>query len=774
MKKFISISLRTNVFMGIVFLFSGSVLAQDYLIYDFSTPAPHVGQWWMTKYESTGSSLGESVNTNDFTTGTSSLELDYALNHDASWAEAAFWMVREHEYKLGEHHMGVSLDIKVVEPVDDPFEDSAFSLIFRVRDADGADETYRYSFGRLHAVDNSEWQTITIPFEDFVLFGTETDGVFNKNDIREIRFVLSHSGTDYDAPLAGKLLLDNLVAVESVGDDPGMPDFALLTPAGDSELDIDRYSGASVDFTWEAVDYETSPVYYLLIDMEGGDFSSPVLADSVGTGNGFSLSHTRIDNLLEELDVDAGDGFITLDWTVSAQAEGLEKLASAPFSVTFNRKPGDYLIYGFDTQFDVSSWWMAHYTSTGATYDATLNTEDKTEGEASLDLDYSVVNEHSWGGEISLFFQRRHEYNLEGFEGVSFDYKIIDPIDVDDNLRFFLQFRIQSSNNAEERWRIDLGKIHADASGEWQTITIPFDDFSLSGTAEDGIFYRGLVPDEEPNAGQPRVKQFDLMLATSTPPDTPVVFDGRMLIDNLMALREVEIITPVEWVVGLEGPADVEIIEGQSISITSRVYAEGLTDIYDTAIPEVSNAWIGYSDTDTDPSGDEWTWIEADFTGRENGAHQYSAEIGSTLSEGSYYYASRFLIADKDYHYGGYSDGGGGTWDGETNVSGVLKVTKKPTDLEIDQVPVEFSLSQNYPNPFNPTTQIKFGLPETSDVLIEVYTLTGQKVATLVNGQLSAGYHTVSLDGTHLSSGIYIYRIQSGDFVKTRKLTLVK
>lgn len=91
-----------------------------------------------------------------------------------------------------------------------------------------------------------------------------------------------------------------------------------------------------------------------------------------------------------------------------------------------------------------------------------------------------------------------------------------------------------------------------------------------------------------------------------------------------------------------------------------------------------------------------------------------------------------------------------------------------------EELPIEFTLDQNYPNPFNPTTTIRFGLPESADVSLEVYTVLGQKVMTLVNENRSAGWHTVSFNGARLSSGVYVYRIRAGGMVQTRKLMLVK
>ena len=94
-------------------------------------------------------------------------------------------------------------------------------------------------------------------------------------------------------------------------------------------------------------------------------------------------------------------------------------------------------------------------------------------------------------------------------------------------------------------------------------------------------------------------------------------------------------------------------------------------------------------------------------------------------------------------------------------------------------IPDKFTLFQNFPNPFNPETTIKYQLPQTANVRLEIYNVAGQKVTTLVDRQQAAGLRSVDWDGTSqsgeaVSSGIYIYRIETGDFSEARKMVLIR
>ncbi len=97
------------------------------------------------------------------------------------------------------------------------------------------------------------------------------------------------------------------------------------------------------------------------------------------------------------------------------------------------------------------------------------------------------------------------------------------------------------------------------------------------------------------------------------------------------------------------------------------------------------------------------------------------------------------------------------------------------TDVgETERFPKEYALLQNYPNPFNPTTTISYQLSAGSLVTLTVCDLLGRKVATLVDAYQWPGYHTVSLEGSGLASGVYVYRLTAGAFVGQKKMLLIR
>jgi hypothetical protein len=101
----------------------------------------------------------------------------------------------------------------------------------------------------------------------------------------------------------------------------------------------------------------------------------------------------------------------------------------------------------------------------------------------------------------------------------------------------------------------------------------------------------------------------------------------------------------------------------------------------------------------------------------------------------------------------------------------------KPTkvqDLPTTEFPKTYFLAQNYPNPFNPSTTIEFALPKSAFVTLKVYNLLGEEVATLVAEQRDAGIHKFNWDARGLASGVYLYRLEAGEYVETKKLILMR
>ena len=99
--------------------------------------------------------------------------------------------------------------------------------------------------------------------------------------------------------------------------------------------------------------------------------------------------------------------------------------------------------------------------------------------------------------------------------------------------------------------------------------------------------------------------------------------------------------------------------------------------------------------------------------------------------------------------------------------------------IDKDVIPLKYYLHQNYPNPFNPITTLNYGLPEDAMANITIYDMMGRQVKTLTYGFQTSGYKSVEWNATNdqgepVSAGVYLYKIQAGDFVDTKKMILLK
>jgi plastocyanin len=102
-------------------------------------------------------------------------------------------------------------------------------------------------------------------------------------------------------------------------------------------------------------------------------------------------------------------------------------------------------------------------------------------------------------------------------------------------------------------------------------------------------------------------------------------------------------------------------------------------------------------------------------------------------------------------------------------------IVQEPVSVDDDNLVADkFKLLQNFPNPFNPTTKIEIQILERSFVSLKVYNILGYEVASLVNEEKPSGVYNVNFDASGLSSGMYLYRLQAGNFVETKKMSLIK
>jgi hypothetical protein len=99
----------------------------------------------------------------------------------------------------------------------------------------------------------------------------------------------------------------------------------------------------------------------------------------------------------------------------------------------------------------------------------------------------------------------------------------------------------------------------------------------------------------------------------------------------------------------------------------------------------------------------------------------------------------------------------------------------KDNEITVSNIPTQYELYQNYPNPFNPNTKITFDLPKNGNVRLVIYDILEKEKKTMLNNEFKqAGKYTIEFEGSSLASGIYFYRIITGDFIATKRMVLIK
>jgi len=153
------------------------------------------------------------------------------------------------------------------------------------------------------------------------------------------------------------------------------------------------------------------------------------------------------------------------------------------------------------------------------------------------------------------------------------------------------------------------------------------------------------------------------------------------------------------------------------------------------------------------------------YYSNDNGTSWNKVNDGLILSNGTMFNKFDCLATNGTYIFAG----GDGTGVGRRSLSEFTGVTR-----EINNLPGQFNLEQNYPNPFNPGTIIKYSVPKAGNIKLTVYNSIGSKVATIVNEYKIAGNYSIQFNASNLASGIYFYRLESGNYTSAKKFILIK
>jgi len=297
-----------------------------------------------------------------------------------------------------------------------------------------------------------------------------------------------------------------------------------------------------------------------------------------------------------------------------------------------------------------------------------------------------------------------------------------------------LRFKAVNSTNGAARPGIPQADL---ITGQWINAVGVFDGTNAM------IYLNGVKKGSLPLTGTVKTGQV-AMLGRSAVSGTTSYFKGCMdnvaVYNKALSQAEVEAQYANHKIVAKGVPVPVELTAFSAEAIQNKVSVR-----WETAT-EKNN--LGF---EIQRSSDKQNFTKIGFV---TGA-------GTTVEKHSYVFTDNTPAAGKNYYRLKQID-----VDGSVNYSQIVESGKI--------IPREFDLSQNYPNPFNPETKLSYQLPITGKVSLKVFDIIGREVATLVDEVKEAGTYDVSFNGNGLASGAYFYRIQSGNFVKIKKMILLK
>jgi len=419
-------------------------------------------------------------------------------------------------------------------------------------------------------------------------------------------------------------------------------------------------------------------------------------------------------------------------------------------------------------------------------------------------MDFSALIGHTLKFRFTFFSNQDASVDFgPSWDGITFDYTAAFPNDL---TCYTLQVRYPNNVNRPFRMKAYLRNVGANTAngvnafwrrgtGTWSAFGLPFDNFApgasrtmdtVATVTSVGLYTfqaRGLLTgDNNLNNDTSTVPNVQVYGATSplelgydnhyVPPTQysylPFIPTGSGLCvkftpfsDNVARLFNLNAVK-----VQFTGdqpedpmPIRVHVYRGNNDAPGEEIFNQQMNVALSETGPTV---WKSF-DVSTDPdtrglARDFWVWLEVVST---DTARRYPAVIVDELKPW-----------DDIHHY---------TYNG-TDISPInwfpqihaVIAEASAIDHVTPEVPDKWSMDQNYPNPFNPTTEIRFTVPRSETMTLKVYNLLGQEVATLIDGVAKVGVHTVSFDASNLSTGVYVYRLESESFSATYKMLLLK
>ncbi|MBP3191460.1 T9SS type A sorting domain-containing protein [Natronogracilivirga saccharolytica] len=534
--------------------------------------------------------------------------------------------------------------------------------------------------------------------------------------------------------------------------------FALLSPEDGAELLVAGEPSDEVEITWETAESDEAVTYTWHLDVRGGEFDDPIAslpADNDGEDTRITLTIGDIDQLLDDNGVEIGD-VLEADWTVTAEVDDDVVFADAPFAIDLERGEMDMIsiaqarsleigsivvvkgiVNSTDFGFGVADYFIQDETGG-------LNVTDFSDGGAQSGVYAQPGDSIIIMGEMETFNNQRNievmEYEITSSGNDLPEAVAIDGEDMRDDSEY-QGMRVQLRDMYIIEEDLDNWPLPGDPVAEGSGVNV-----RVTSEAEADTFVVRLARNNTPwgddHNGQPM---------------PPAVFHvsgtmGQFNEDTQVFPFFTDDFEPLEDQYRVEFNVDMGGVQGFDPD-ENHVYLAGGINTPEWQEPGSNPRYRMFASEDDE--------------------NIYTVTLYAEAGDYEYKY---FMVEDEP-------DWDNSEWPGDPNRMITVDDDKVVNDVwgeqptsgeQLSDVPTEFGLDQNYPNPFNPVTTIRYQVPESANVTLEVYDVTGQRVATLVNESREAGVHTVEFDATRLASGVYIYRMQAGDFVQSKQLMLVK